>query len=132
MTRLAAPPRLVSICLASSDTSSPCSPREAIVIKSIKFVGVPVSDQQRALDFYTKTLGFRVITDQPFDDKQRWIELGGCGMVHPNVFKACGIDPEIYSGWAFGFGIERIAMRKYAIDDIRHFVENDVRFLSQF
>jgi phenylalanyl-tRNA synthetase alpha chain len=67
-----------------------------------------------------------------FEDKQRWIELGGCGMVHPNVFKACGIDPEIYSGWAFGFGIERIAMRKYAIDDIRHFVENDVRFLSQF
>jgi len=48
---------------------------EAPVIKAIKFVGVPVSDQQRALDFYTKTLGFRVITDQPFDDKQRWIEL---------------------------------------------------------
>jgi catechol 2,3-dioxygenase-like lactoylglutathione lyase family enzyme len=46
------------------------------VIKAIKFVGVPVSDQQRALDFYTKTLGFRVITDQPFDDTQRWIELG--------------------------------------------------------
>jgi phenylalanyl-tRNA synthetase alpha chain len=67
-----------------------------------------------------------------FEDKQRWIELGGCGMVHPNVFKAVGIDPEVYSGWAFGFGIERIAMRKYAIDDIRHFVENDVRFLSQF
>jgi phenylalanyl-tRNA synthetase alpha chain len=67
-----------------------------------------------------------------FEDKQKWIELGGCGMVHPNVFKAVGIDPEIYSGWAFGFGIERIAMRKYAIDDIRHFVENDVRFLSQF
>ena len=67
-----------------------------------------------------------------FEDKQRWIELGGCGMVHPNVFKACGIDPEVYSGWAFGFGIERIAMRKYAIDDIRHFVENDLRFLKQF
>ena len=46
------------------------------MIKAIKFVGVPVSDQQRALDFYTKTLGFRVITDQPFDDTQRWIELG--------------------------------------------------------
>ena len=46
------------------------------MIKAIKFVGVPVSDQQRALDFYTKTLGFRVVTDQPFDDKQRWIELG--------------------------------------------------------
>ncbi|MEO6434987.1 MAG: phenylalanine--tRNA ligase subunit alpha, partial [Tepidisphaeraceae bacterium] len=48
-----------------------------------------------------------------FEDKQRWVELGGCGMVHPNVFTACGIDPEKYTGWAFGFGIERIAMRKY-------------------
>jgi phenylalanyl-tRNA synthetase alpha chain len=67
-----------------------------------------------------------------FEDKGRWIELGGCGMVHPNVFKAVGIDSEIFSGWAFGFGIERIAMRKYGIDDIRHFVENDLRFLSQF
>ena len=67
-----------------------------------------------------------------FEDKQRWIELGGCGMVHPNVFKAVNIDSEIYSGWAFGFGIERIAMRKYGIDDIRHFVENDLRFLRQF
>jgi phenylalanyl-tRNA synthetase alpha chain len=67
-----------------------------------------------------------------FEDKQRWIELGGCGMVHPNVLNACKIDPEIYSGWAFGFGIERIAMRKYGIDDIRYFVENDIRFLRQF
>ncbi len=67
-----------------------------------------------------------------FEDKGRWIELGGCGMVHPNVLKVCNIDPEIYTGWAFGFGIERIAMRKYGIDDIRLFVENDVRFLSQF
>jgi len=67
-----------------------------------------------------------------FEDLSRWIELGGCGMVHPNVLKACKIDPEEYSGWAFGFGIERIAMRKYAINDIRHFVENDVRFLRQF
>ena len=67
-----------------------------------------------------------------FEDKQRWIELGGCGMVHPNVFKACKIDPETYTGWAFGFGIERIAMRKYGINDIRLFVENDVRFLRQF
>jgi phenylalanyl-tRNA synthetase alpha chain len=67
-----------------------------------------------------------------FEDKQRWIELGGCGMVHPNVLKAVNIDPDEYSGWAFGFGIERIAMRKYAIEDIRLFVENDVRFLSQF
>jgi phenylalanyl-tRNA synthetase alpha chain len=70
--------------------------------------------------------------DVYFEDKQRWVELGGCGMVHPNVFKACGIDPEKYTGWAFGFGIERIAMRKYAINDIRYFVENDIRFLKQF
>lgn len=67
-----------------------------------------------------------------FEDKQRWIELGGCGMVHPNVLRACKIDPEEYSGWAFGFGIERIAMRKYGINNIRLFVENDVRFLAQF
>jgi len=67
-----------------------------------------------------------------FEDRQKWIELGGCGMVHPNVLTTCKIDPEVYSGWAFGFGIERIAMRKYGIDDIRHFVENDLRFLKQF
>jgi phenylalanyl-tRNA synthetase alpha chain len=67
-----------------------------------------------------------------FPDRQKWIELGGCGMVHPNVLQACNIDPEQYTGWAFGFGIERIAMRKYGITDIRHFVENDVRFLKQF
>jgi phenylalanyl-tRNA synthetase alpha chain len=64
--------------------------------------------------------------------KSRWVELGGCGMVHPNVFKAVGIDPEVYSGWAFGFGIERITMRKYGINNIRLFVENDIRFLRQF
>jgi phenylalanyl-tRNA synthetase alpha chain len=70
--------------------------------------------------------------DVYFEDKARWVELGGCGMVHPNVLTACKIDPEKYTGWAFGFGIERIAMRKYAINDIRYFVENDVRFLKQF
>jgi phenylalanyl-tRNA synthetase alpha chain len=67
-----------------------------------------------------------------FEDKQKWIELGGCGMVHPNVLRHCKIDPDVYTGWAFGFGIERIAMRKYGINNIRLFVENDVRFLSQF
>jgi phenylalanyl-tRNA synthetase alpha chain len=60
------------------------------------------------------------------------IESGGCGMVHPNVLKAVHIDPDQYTGWAFGFGIERIAMRKYGINNIRLFVENDVRFLGQF
>jgi phenylalanyl-tRNA synthetase alpha chain len=64
--------------------------------------------------------------------KSRWVELGGCGMVHPNVFKTVNIDPEQFTGWAFGFGIERIAMRKYGINNIRLFVENDVRFLQQF
>lgn len=67
-----------------------------------------------------------------FEDRGRWVELGGCGMVHPHVLSSCSIDPEEYSGWAFGFGIERIAMRKYGIDDIRHFIENDIRFLRQF
>lgn len=61
----------------------------------------------------------------------RWIELGGCGMVDPNVFRACGIDPEEWSGFAFGFGIERIAMGMHAIPDIRLLFENDLRFLRQ-
>ena len=61
-----------------------------------------------------------------------WIELLGCGMVHPKVLENCGIDSEIYSGFAFGFGVERIAMAKYGIDDMRLLYENDVRFLKQF
>jgi phenylalanyl-tRNA synthetase alpha chain len=61
-----------------------------------------------------------------------WIELGGSGMVHPNVLRACNIDPTVYSGFAFGFGLERMAALVYEIDDIRHMFENDVRFLEQF
>jgi len=61
-----------------------------------------------------------------------WIELGGSGMVHPNVLKAVGVDPTIYSGFAFGFGLERMAALMYSIDDIRHLFENDLRFLEQF
>ena len=61
-----------------------------------------------------------------------WLEILGAGMVHPNVFKYCGIDPEKYTGFAFGMGIERIALLKYGIDDIRLFYENDARFLKQF
>lgn len=61
-----------------------------------------------------------------------WIELLGCGMVHPNVLKNCGIDPDEYSGFAFGFGVERIAMAKFGIEDMRLLFENDVRFLKQF
>jgi phenylalanyl-tRNA synthetase alpha chain len=61
-----------------------------------------------------------------------WMEISGAGMVHPNVFKAAGVDPTVYTGYAFGMGIDRIAMIKYAIDDIRIFFENDIRFLNQF
>jgi phenylalanyl-tRNA synthetase alpha chain len=65
------------------------------------------------------------------EDEPRWIELGGCGMVDPAVFEMCGIDPEEWTGFAFGFGIERIAMGKYAIPDIRLLYANDLRFLKQ-
>ncbi len=61
-----------------------------------------------------------------------WLEIAGCGMVHPRVFENVGYDPEIWTGWAFGFGIERIAMIRYGINDIRLFYENDLRFLKQF
>lgn len=63
---------------------------------------------------------------------KEWLEIAGCGMVHPQVFENVGYDPEVWSGWAFGFGIERIAMIRYAVSDIRLFYENDVRFLNQF
>lgn len=61
-----------------------------------------------------------------------WIEILGCGMVHPQVLRNCGIDPEVYSGFAFGFGIDRMVMLRYGIDDIRLLYESDVRFLNQF
>ena len=61
-----------------------------------------------------------------------WIEILGSGMVHPNVLRNCGIDPEVYSGFAFGVGVERLAMLKYEVDDIRLLFENDMRFLNQF
>ncbi|MDY4192476.1 MAG: phenylalanine--tRNA ligase subunit alpha, partial [Oscillospiraceae bacterium] len=61
-----------------------------------------------------------------------WIEILGCGMVHPKVLENCGIDPEEYSGFAFGMGLERIVMRRFGIDDLRLFYENDLRFLNQF
>ena len=61
-----------------------------------------------------------------------WIETLGCGMVHPHVFEMCGIDPEEYTGFAFGVGLERIALLKYEIDDMRELYKNDIRFLKQF
>lgn len=61
-----------------------------------------------------------------------WIELGGSGMVHPNVLRECGVDPTVYSGFAFGFGLERMCALMYSLDDIRLMFDNDVRFLEQF
>jgi phenylalanyl-tRNA synthetase alpha chain len=61
-----------------------------------------------------------------------WLEVMGCGMVHPNVFRSSGVDPDLYSGFAFGMGVERLAMLRYGINDLRLFFENDLNFLKQF
>ncbi|MFC3267446.1 phenylalanine--tRNA ligase subunit alpha [Vulcaniibacterium thermophilum] len=66
------------------------------------------------------------------DGSTRWLEVLGCGMVHPNVLRNVGIDPERYTGFAFGMGVERFAMLRYGVDDLRSFFDNDVRFLRQF
>jgi phenylalanyl-tRNA synthetase alpha chain len=66
------------------------------------------------------------------DGSTRWLEVLGCGMVHPNVLRNVGIDPERYTGYAFGMGVERLTMLRYGVDDLRSFFENDVRFLKQF
>ncbi|MDN8492136.1 phenylalanine--tRNA ligase subunit alpha, partial [Acinetobacter baumannii] len=66
------------------------------------------------------------------DERGRWLEVLGCGMVHPNVLRAAGIDPDKYKGFAFGLGVERFAMLRYGINDLRMFYQNDVRFLRQF
>lgn len=66
------------------------------------------------------------------DGSTRWLEVLGCGMVHPDVLRNCGIDPERYTGFAFGLGVERFAMLRYGVNDLRSFFDNDVRFLGQF
>jgi len=66
------------------------------------------------------------------DGNIKWLEVMGCGMVHPKVFESSGIDPEKYSGFAFGLGVERLAMLRYGVNDLRMFFENDLRFLKQF
>lgn len=65
-------------------------------------------------------------------EEQKWLELGGCGMIHPNVLKMAGIDPTVYTGFAWGFGVERMIMMKYGIEDIRHFESGKLDFLRQF
>jgi len=65
-------------------------------------------------------------------EKGKWLEILGCGMVHPNVLEAAGVDPEEFTGYAFGMGVERLAMMRYGVSDLRTFFENDLRFLRQF
>lgn len=75
---------------------------------------------------------FAILWTHPKTGKEEWLELGGCGMVHPNVFKAVGYDPNEVTGFAFGFGIERLAMVSYGIPDVRYFYQSDLRVLEQF
>lgn len=89
----------------------------------------PFTEPSAEVDVYW---GLETETDYRMTKGTGWLEIMGCGMVDPNVLKNCNIDPEIYSGFAFGMGIDRIAMLLYQIPDIRMFSENDVRFLEQF
>ncbi len=89
----------------------------------------PFTEPSAEMDIYW---GLKDETDYRITKGTGWLEILGCGMVDPNVLKNCGIDPERYSGFAFGMGIERQAMLKYRISDIRYLFENDVRFLKQF
>ena len=89
----------------------------------------PFTEPSAEVDIYW---GLETETDYRITKGTGWLEIMGCGMVDPNVLQNCGIDPEEYSGFAFGMGIERIAMLLYQVSDIRLFFENDVRFLKQF
>ncbi len=89
----------------------------------------PFTEPSAEVDIYW---GLESETDHKITKGTGWLEIMGCGMVDPNVLKNAAIDPEVYSGYAFGMGIERIAMLLYQIPDIRMFYENDVRFLNQF
>ena len=89
----------------------------------------PFTEPSAEVDIYW---GLETETDYRITKGTGWLEIMGCGMVDPNVLKNCNIDPDVYSGYAFGMGIERIAMLLYQIPDIRMFYENDIRFLEQF
>jgi phenylalanyl-tRNA synthetase alpha chain len=89
----------------------------------------PFTEPSAEMDVYW---GLNSETDYKITKGTGWLEILGCGMVDPNVLEASNIDPKKYSGFAFGMGIERIAMLRYQIDDIRLLFENDVRFLEQF
>jgi len=89
----------------------------------------PFTEPSAEVDIYW---GLNSEADYRITKGTGWLEIMGCGMVDPNVLKNCGIDTSVYSGYAFGMGIERIAMLLYQIEDIRMFYENDIRFLEQF
>lgn len=89
----------------------------------------PFTEPSAEMDVYW---GLETEDDKRITKGTGWLEVLGCGMVDPAVLENCGIDPDVYSGFAWGMGIERQAMLKYKVTDIRHFFENDVRFLSQF
>lgn len=89
----------------------------------------PFTEPSAEMDVYW---GLETESDHRITKGTGWLEVLGCGMVDPNVLRSCGIDPEVYSGFAFGMGIERTAMLKYQVKDLRLFFENDKRFLDQF
>lgn len=111
----------------------------ADLMGSVEFVFKELLGKEVSLRFrphyfsYTEP-SFEIDFSSPLVTKmgKDWLEIAGCGMVHPQVFENVGYDPEVWTGWAFGFGIERIAMIRYGITDIRLFYENDHRFLRQF
>lgn len=89
----------------------------------------PFTEPSAEMDIYW---GLKTEADHRITKGTGWLEILGCGMVDPNVLKNCDIDPEVYSGFAFGMGIERMAMLKYQVKDLRLYFENDIRFLEQF
>ncbi len=118
-----------------------------VVGKDITFASLKGVLEQFVSTFFEKDLRLRLrpsyfpftepsaevdVEWQQPDGRQGWLEVLGCGMVHPNVLRAGGIDPEKYTGFAFGLGVERFAMLRYGVDDLRKFFENDAEFLRQF
>ncbi|MEK9712536.1 MAG: phenylalanine--tRNA ligase subunit alpha [Thalassolituus sp.] len=121
-----------------------------LVDKGISFADLKGTIQEFLSVFFERDLVFRLrpsyfpftepsaeidiewVIETPEGTKRRWLEVGGCGMVHPEVFKHVNIDPEEYTGFAFGMGVERLAMLRYGVNDLRLFFENDLRFLQQF
>ena len=114
-----------------------------VVDRDVNFANLKAVLHQFVEAFFERTVNLRFRPSYfPFTEPSaevdiwsesgRWLEILGCGMVHPNVLRSAGVDPEIYSGYAFGMGVERLAMLRYGVDDLRLFFDNDLRFLRQF